>query len=592
MRKVSNWIVGFLAAAVCAGITYITRDASYGNILYNLAFLAAMIIILIVGCGIGFGRMKETREGLDRAMSKLKRIADHSEQMASVTTPGATFFEIPYYDAKYQEYLYYLRKTNSPTDIGDYIGEYEINNYTHRRLVEMIPDILTSLGILGTFVGLVLGLRGFNPTSYEAMSSSVDSLIDGIKVAFVTSIYGISLSLAFSYWLRGALTGVSESLDRFLDAYYTTAVTPTDATAMNHIIANQNAQIKVMSQMQKDLAEQVSQTLSNNIGPMVSHLNETMDDFSKTVTLQQGQLLENISQRIARTMKQEFFSEFVQMRKVMNETNKVQADHVQFMQNSEKQYQENILEGQTRMKEAMESSADFVTEVYSAMHAQEEELSKFVTDMQKTMSSIAEVNDTNLKMTRQMERLSEMNGAVAEKLTEITELSEQYTKSLAAVQADNSDLSEGLSVMNDANIRMTDKISKMNDLTVSSLQEAGKAQAEFIKTADGYMQSMQQMQDTLLKETKTQQEHLRQFTDYMTQALAGMKSLAVSGDTSMKELGSCIDRLVEENEKSEKLAEKENLAQLVQVLRQREEREAAREKAEAEKPRRRGLFGR
>ena len=185
-----------------------------------------------------------------------------------------------------------------------------------------------------------------------------------------------------------------------------------------------------------------------------------------------------------------------------------------------------------------------------------------------------------------------MNGAVAEKLTEITELSEQYTKSLAAVQADNSDLSEGLSVMNDANIRMTDKISKMNDLTVSSLQEAGKAQAEFIKTADGYMQSMQQMQDTLLKETKTQQEHLRQFTDYMTQALAGMKSLAVSGDTSMKELGSCIDRLVEENEKSEKLAEKENLAQLVQVLRQREEREAAREKAEAEKPRRRGLFGR
>ena len=55
----------------------------------------------------------------------------------------------------HQEYLSYLRKTNSLTDIGDYIGEYEINNYTHRRLVEMIPDILTSLGILGTFVGLV-----------------------------------------------------------------------------------------------------------------------------------------------------------------------------------------------------------------------------------------------------------------------------------------------------------------------------------------------------------------------------------------------------------------------------------------------------
>lgn len=494
MRKVSNWIVGFLAAGVCVGITYLTRDASLANILYNLAFLAAMVIIMAVGCGIGFGRMSETKKGLDRATGKLKRIADHKDPMTSVTTPGATFFEVPYFDAKYQEYLYYLRKTNSPTDIGDYIGEYEINNYTHRRLAEMIPDILTSLGILGTFVGLVLGLRGFNPTSYEAMSSSVESLIDGIKVAFVTSIYGISLSLAFSYWLRGSLTGVSESLDRFLDAYYTTAVTPTDATAMNHIIANQNAQTKVMTQMQKDLAEQVSQTLANNIKPMVEHLDQTMDDFSKTVTLQQGQLLENISQRIARTMKSEFFSEFLEMRKVMGETNKVQADHVRFMEDTEKQYQENILEGQKRMKEAMESSADFVSDVYAAMHAQEEELSGFVADMQKAMSSIAEVNDTNLKMTQQMESLSEMNGSVAQKLTEITELSEKYTRSLAAVQADNSDLSEGLSVMNDANIRMTDKIAKMNDLTVTALQDASKSQADYIKAADGYLKSIQQSQ--------------------------------------------------------------------------------------------------
>ena len=218
MRKITNWIVGLMAAAVVVAITYITLDSSLSNIIYNSCFLAAMIVILIVGCGIGFGRMRQTQHGLDQATEKLKAISDGGGNMSAITKPGAAIFGVPYFDAKYQEYLHYLRKTNSPTDIGDYIGEYEINNYTHRRLLEMIPDILTSLGILGTFVGLVLGLRHFNPTSYEAMSGSVESLIDGIKVAFVTSIYGISLSLAFSYWLRGALTGVSESLDRFLDA--------------------------------------------------------------------------------------------------------------------------------------------------------------------------------------------------------------------------------------------------------------------------------------------------------------------------------------------------------------------------------------
>ena len=50
---------------------------------------------------------------------------------------------------------------------------------------------------------------------------------------------------------------------------------------------------------------------------MVEHLDKTMDTFSNTVTLQQTQLLENISQRIGRTTKQEFFSEFLEMRKVM-----------------------------------------------------------------------------------------------------------------------------------------------------------------------------------------------------------------------------------------------------------------------------------
>ncbi len=592
MRKVTNWIVGFLAAAVCAAITYITLDASLGNIIYNLCFLAAMVVILIVGCGIGFGRMSETRKGLERATRKLKEIADSGGNMAAVTTPGTTFFGVPYFDSKYQEYLSYLRKTNSPTDIGDYIGEYEINNYTHRRLAEMIPDILTSLGILGTFVGLVLGLRNFNPTSYEAMSTSVDSLIDGIKVAFVTSIYGISLSLAFSYWLRGALTGVSESLDRFLDAYYTTAVTPTDATAMNHIIANQSTQTRVLMQMQKDLAEQVSQTLSNNIRPMVEHLDETMDSFSATVTLQQGQLLENISQRIARTMKQEFFSEFLEMRKVMGETNDVQRKHAEFMEASEKQYQQDIALGQERMKEAMEGSAQLVSEVFDAMHSQEEQLSRFVTDMQKAMSSMAEVNDTNLRMTQQMERLSEMNGAVSGKMAELTQLSEQYTKSLAAVQADNSDLSEGLSVMNDANIRMTDKIAKMNDMTVTSLQEAQKAQSDYITAADGYMKSIQTAQETLVQETRTQQEHLRQFTDYMTQVLASMKALTISTQAAQKEIGGYLAQLSGKQQTEDRKEETEELKKVVALLEAQQARELEREKAEEEKPKRRGIFRR
>ena len=525
MRKVSNVIIGLLAAGVCGLITWLTLDSSFANIVYNLSFLVVMVIIIAAAFGISFSRLWQTRAGLDRATKKMKQIAASGGNMSQITSQGTALFDVPYLDGKYQEYLTFLHKTNSPTDIGDYIGEYEINNYTHRRLVEMVPDILTSLGILGTFLGLVLGLRGFNPASYEAMSSSVESLIDGIKVAFVTSIYGLSLSLAFSYWLRGTLTSVSESLDRFLDAYYTCVVPPTDATAMNHIIANQNSQTKLMQQMQKDLAKEVAQSLSTSIAPMVAHLDQTMDEFTDAVTMNQEKLLENIGERVARTMKQEFFSEFIEMRRVMGEANQAQKAHLEFMENAEKQFQQDVMDGERRMAEAMNASSDVVLNAMNAMNEQEQNLSTFVSDMRRAMDGIVETSDLNVKMTQQMEHLIDMNDDVADKMMELAQLSERYTKSLASVQANNSDLSEGLAVMNDANIRMTDQISKMNQTTVEALDASRSAQREYLAASADYMNQIREAQDELSGQMKLQQSNLREFTEYMTQVLARMTKL-------------------------------------------------------------------
>ena len=36
-------------------------------------------------------------------------------------------------------------------DVEDYINEDEIDLHVHKKILEMAPDIFTSLGILGTF---------------------------------------------------------------------------------------------------------------------------------------------------------------------------------------------------------------------------------------------------------------------------------------------------------------------------------------------------------------------------------------------------------------------------------------------------------
>ncbi len=54
------------------------------------------------------------------------------------------------------------------------------------------PNILTTFGILGTFLGIATGLLNFDVSDIDA---SVPDLLAGLKIAFLTSIIGISASL-------------------------------------------------------------------------------------------------------------------------------------------------------------------------------------------------------------------------------------------------------------------------------------------------------------------------------------------------------------------------------------------------------------
>lgn len=62
----------------------------------------------------------------------------------------------------------------------------------HGRFLEMAPNLLTSLGILGTFVGIVIGLLDFNTSNID---ESIQKLLEGLKTAFITSLAGMTASI-------------------------------------------------------------------------------------------------------------------------------------------------------------------------------------------------------------------------------------------------------------------------------------------------------------------------------------------------------------------------------------------------------------
>lgn len=56
-------------------------------------------------------------------------------------------------------------------------------------------NILVGLGVFGTFLGLTVGISGFDTTTSDAIKDSIQGLLSGMGSAFLTSLWGMFLSL-------------------------------------------------------------------------------------------------------------------------------------------------------------------------------------------------------------------------------------------------------------------------------------------------------------------------------------------------------------------------------------------------------------
>lgn len=83
------------------------------------------------------------------------------------------------------------------------------------EFVQYVPTLLTTMGIFGTFLGIVLGLLEFNQLNVEA---SIPPLLEGLKTAFITSLTGIFLSLIFKTLSTFSLLKPKQIEDRISQA--------------------------------------------------------------------------------------------------------------------------------------------------------------------------------------------------------------------------------------------------------------------------------------------------------------------------------------------------------------------------------------
>ena len=324
-----------LFVAVLAGTTALTLYAGRGNVsstIYNFVFLAVIAVLYMIAMFGGMFRMNNLGSAFHRAVEELNSM---------FKTPGKTdpknltylgeLFDDKYLDQKMDSFTDSINNSKEGLgDIEEFINEDELDIHIHKKLLEMVPDIFTSIGILGTFLGLVWGLRDFQPTDYSAMTSSVAALVEGIKVAFLTSIYGISFSIVYTFGMKGEYSSMTEELQAFLEKFHSCVMPTAENESRNLLLASQKLQTSAMKQMAEQFSVQMADSFEKVITPTFQKMNDSLDMLVASVTRCQEDAIRDISDEFLKQMNNSFHLQFRDFNLALDQLKKAQKENTAY----------------------------------------------------------------------------------------------------------------------------------------------------------------------------------------------------------------------------------------------------------------------
>jgi len=100
-----------------------------------------------------------------------------------------------------------------------------LNNYykdiRNDNFVSVASSIFPMLGILGTFIAIALSMPNFSVSDTKALDHEISILLNGVGSAFFASIYGILLSLIWTYFEKRGLSKIDHYFTQIKHAYET-----------------------------------------------------------------------------------------------------------------------------------------------------------------------------------------------------------------------------------------------------------------------------------------------------------------------------------------------------------------------------------
>lgn len=331
-------------------------------------------------------------------------------------------------------------------DAGHFFNTYTLaRSVTDNRLTAAVPGFLTALGVIGTFIGLQLGLGGLDLSGdVEQMKSGIASVVDGAKIAFLTSVWGIGVSLLFNFSEKVLEQGVKKKvaqLESHIDWLFP-RIRPEEQLleiaehGKESREALQGLAEKIGEKMQESLIQAtesiqsgLEQSLKNIMAPAINKLvDETSEGNQKALEDLIGKFMESFGQQGSQQrMAMESASSKV------NESIADMSTAMQAMVNRMESSQSDMAEKQGQFSEQLEGK---LAGMLQNMEAQSEKVAQATEAQVAQMSQSFAERDAKAQQAEEARQqlISEQNQTVKD-TTEalVTEVQQSYNKQAETV---------------------------------------------------------------------------------------------------------------------------------------------------------------
>ena len=450
------------------------------------------------------------------------------------------------------------KKSNIPA--SEYINDYSVCKYNklNLRMLDTAAGTLVGLGLLGTFLGLTLGIKGFDSSNTERINESIQGLLAGMGTAFLTSLLGMTFSILFTAAdkaLRHRLyKDVKELTDKLDSEYYIDDLVLANINQQNIVNQLYKALKNDLQQQALEIANKLTYTNAEGqnvtIGNAIREILTENTKQSKALMSFSTDLAMELNQGFDETLSRQMQQKIVPLMESVDATTKAVVEHIDKMADTVSSPATDMMQNVVdELKQSMQSLLnEFSTGLSGSATSELENLAMQLSTATQAMADFPK-NMENISATLQV-TIEEVKHAISEisntsanaNSTAMQQMQEQITYATGAISNAITEVKEVMSGISQSSqeqsnqmvSKLADAAEKMGSFLTGTISTLSNSVQQSVKGITDDINSKQTDLIALQEDTTSQTkkllenfnvglERLEKMNEYVTGTMNGFK---------------------------------------------------------------------